>query len=272
MSALPVKADTAIPLRNERCAALLAKGRGISPFQAEKLIEQFYLSANPTPARGFDEKISRLIRTRLEIALATQNLTDALREAGLLRKNSAIENFKTWRMKHTVLENAVLSAALTTIISVKFGPYIDIPTLRLLSAKARDPKVLARIREHGFETVLPELEKEWRTAAKVELSTVGAKKILAYAYYGFIAGYVVYNFETIRSVVGSAVSGDAAEKLQSEDSDEELRLRQFDSWRMGYEDITGRALDTVNVENDRWLAREQWEIINAVPAEEFRIQ
>lgn len=254
--------------------------QSLSSFQVDRFINLLYRASNPGAGslsevmkNGFDHETFALIRERAQISLATHEFSQALDELGLLRKNTSLEHFRSWRMRHPALENATLSMILNTIIYLKFGPFLSTPVLKLLRTKSLDAATLKSIKEEGFEAALPTLYKKWGLAAKVQIRSTVVNRIIFTGYAAFAGYYVLSNFSAIRSTVGSALTGKKRTKQQeSEDTADEIRKRQFQSWQAGYEDITGSKLDTLNNATDRALAREQWEILKSIPESELRIQ
>lgn len=270
------------PELHKKIARLMVKydfNKGISRDNVEQLIIKLYLLSNPGNGsieglirRGFGTEQRSLIRARVESELAARGISDALFELGLLRSSSVLEKFRSWRAKHSAWESAGISLAVNTIVYLKLGPYPTVPSLSAIRSKRLTEPQITRIKEHGLEKALPEIEKQWGLAAAVTLSTQVLRRLMFCAY-GIMAGYFAINeLPTMKSLFGTFLTtkGEVI-GVQARSTADEIRKRQFISWQEAYEDIKGSELDTVTNPADRELAREQWFILNSIPEEQLRL-
>lgn len=171
--------------------------KGATPEQVEAFaISAYHLSrASGTWASRFGISVEGRIEDRVMSLLLSEDIEAFLKDAGLLlpaedRKLGA--RLRAWKKKHSKLLDGAASVALNAASLKLYGVPAGAPSVSFMGSAAVPPKVLALIRERGFDAAYPELKRLYGAQAGFDVAWSVARKAYFVAILGVI-GHAAWN-------------------------------------------------------------------------------
>ena len=214
-----------------------------------KMNEYLVILTRARNSREVTELLSRrnVIRQKIESEIVSHGLEKAFKNLDIVKNQKGLDRFRLLRDKHKNIESSITASAINYLFlrflpSQGGFPLLYPPKLNLTRNKALSGELIEKIKKQGFDASYDDLAKIFGKSAAFDAVYSKARTLYLNLFMVY-AGYLIYQQKGLITFALSSLfvsEEDVARHIRDNVSAEQIRQQQFEGWKQGMYDFTGK--------------------------------